>query len=215
MHFIRYVALRKTNFNVSLCCTSTQGNTQEELCLQGNEAGALAEKDRNLSRVSMGKERGGDAAFHPLDPWSVAFLPRKVPREGCQIVPQTFFAAAPETFSLPPSALWLKNRFLGSELCWWKSRGAGCLPSGPMTAEGLHVQGQQPVPTQRSRATTYQRSGLGPAGSATWPPGRAPRCPHHPEEAEEERRKTAARVTPGTELNKIAKVAHLSFQWSQ
>ena len=117
--------------------------------MQGNGAGALAEKDGTLSRVAVGKDLVGDAACHHLDPRSDSpssggRCPGKAakpyPKRSLLLLHRHFFSSPLS----PAPVLFVKNRFLGAELLVG-FRGAGC-PARPTPAEGLLIQGQESGP---------------------------------------------------------------------
>lgn len=179
---IRYIASRKTKFHVSLSGTFTEGNSQEEPCLQGDGAGVLAEKDGTLTRVAMGKDLVGDAACHHLDPWSDSpSSGGRCPGEAAKLYPKRSLLLLHRDFfssPFPPApVLFVKYRFLGAELLVG-FRGAGC-QRAPPPQKDFSSKGSSLGPCGVA-VTTYSRSGLGPVGSTTWSPCRAPRCPCHP-----------------------------------
>lgn len=86
---IRYIASRKTNFNVSLSGTFMEGNPREELHYEETKQVRSQRKAAHLTRVAVGKERVGDAVFHHLDPWSDSPSSRgRCPGKAAELYPK-------------------------------------------------------------------------------------------------------------------------------
>lgn len=85
---IRYIASRKTNFNVSLSGTFMEGNPGEGLRFEETKQVRCRER-RNCHGSRWVKERAGDAVFHHLDPWSDSpSSQRRCPGKSAKLYPK-------------------------------------------------------------------------------------------------------------------------------